>query len=116
MDLEPTLILTALFESEYHPSTAGEDAEELLETLYEIQDPNYQKVDPQETEDLVDMVMNRELARMEKKKALTQQTIVEEIVKEEAKKAHKPKSGKMDFSSLEKMESREEEGTAGFDK
>lgn len=104
-ELDPMIVLQTLYEDKYTPASVEEELEELIEVLQKIRDPeNYRKFSKEETEDLVDNVLNREIARLAKKKPPTQQTIEREIKVAEAK----PKSGSMDFSSLEKLESMSE--------
>jgi hypothetical protein len=109
-DLDPIFVLQQLNEDRYHPSVVEEELEELLETIYKIKDPTHSKMSDQETEDLVDAVLNREIQRLAKKKAPTQETIKAEIKQAESK----PKSGGMTFGDLEKMESKAEVNKAGF--
>lgn len=109
-ELDPAFVLQALYEERYTPSEVQEDLEGILETLYRIKDPNYNAVTQQETEDLVDNVLNKEIARLAKKKRPTQETIQQDI------KSAKPKSGSMNFQDLEKMESLVESNKSGFDK
>jgi len=61
----------------------------------------------------VDAVLNKEIARLSKKKRPTEQTIQQEIKKAEAEK---PKSGSMNFEDLEKLEGSVESNKIGFDK
>jgi hypothetical protein len=114
-ELDPSIVLQALYEDLYDPRIVNEELEELLETLNIIKDPNYSKLDPQELEDLVDAVMNREIARAAKKKAPTLDSIKAAVIANEAKKQRIPKSGSMDFSSLEKLEEKDEFGKSGFE-
>jgi hypothetical protein len=110
-ELDPTMVLQALYEQQYTPGMVDEELEELLDILNKIKDPTYSRMSPEETENLVDAVLNREIERAAKKKAPTQQTI-ETAIKTAAVK---PKSGGMDFSQLETMESKAETNKAGFD-
>lgn len=103
-ELDPLRVLGALYEDQYPPSIVNEELQELLDTLQKIKDPNYSRMTQAETEELVDAVLNRELARAAKKKPPNQQEIQNEIVKE----VTKPKSGSMDFGDLEKLESESE--------
>ncbi len=100
--LDPTFILTNLYEHQYHPSIVESELEDLLDKLYVIQDPSYTKMSKEEMEALVDTVMNKEIARMAKKKKLTPQKIASEIKEE----TFRPKSGSMNFSELESLDSR----------
>ena len=111
-ELDPNLVLQALFEDQFPPSIVEEEAEDLLDRLYTIKDPSYRRISQEETENLVDSVLNREISRMakSKKKAPTPQTIQEAVKEAEAK----PKSGGMKFEDLEKMEARAESNKAGF--
>lgn len=113
-DLDPQLVLQALNEERYTPRIADEELEEFTEILYKIKDPKYSRISKQDMEDMVDAVLNREIARAERKKkaAPTQQTIQAEL-REEAVKP-KPKSGGMDFGSLEKIDSDSEANGPGF--
>lgn len=111
-ELDPMMVLQTLNEEKYHPSIVEQELEGLLETLQKIKDPTYSKMDPQMLEDMVDMVMNREIARLAKKKPPTPETIQAAIKTAEVKT---PKSGGLDFSSLAKMEEKAETNRAGFE-
>ena len=76
----------------------------MLEILNRAKDPNYEKMDPQVLEDLVDNVINRELARKAKQKLPTPENIKADIVEA------KPRQGKINFSELERLESESERG------
>ena len=110
VDLDPMFVLQALYESQYPPSIVEEELEELLDILNKIKDPSYKRVSQQDTEDLVDAVLNKELARAAKKKSPTQESIRSEIIANQAK----PKSGSMNFGELEKLESQSEANKSGF--
>jgi hypothetical protein len=113
------MVLEALNESKYPPSIVEDELEELLDILNKIKDPTYNRMTHEETETLVDMVLNRELARTAKKKRPTEQTIQEEIVKAAVKTNEKrttPKSGGMSFTDLDRVESQAETNKSGFSK
>lgn len=109
-ELDPIFVMQQLHEEQYTPRSANEEIEELLEILNKIKDPSYSKLNAQETEDLVDAVLNREIARAAKKKAPTQQAIQNEIKAAEAA----PKSGGMQFPDLEQIDSEAEKDKQGF--
>ncbi len=109
-DLDPLFILQNLNEYKYPPSIVDEELQELLDILQKIKDPNYSRMTQEQTEELVDAVLNREQARFAKKKAPTTQEIQHEVIKE----AVKPKSGSMDFTNLEKIDSESESNKSGF--
>jgi hypothetical protein len=111
-ELDPMMVLQTLNEEKYHPSIVEQELEELLETLQKIKDPTYSKMDPQMLEDMVDAVLNKEIARLSKKKPPTPETIQTAIKTAEVKT---PKSGGLDFSSLERMESEVESRKPGFE-
>ena len=70
----------------------------------------------EETEELVDAVLNKELARAKRKKRPTEQSIQEDIKVAETPKATKrPKSGGMTFEELEKMDTNTETNKSGFE-
>src|ERR1035437_4417238 len=71
--LNPMDVLQALYEEQYPPSIVGEECEELLDKLYTMKDPTYSRMTKEETEELVDAVLNKELARAKKKKPITQE-------------------------------------------
>lgn len=106
--LDPMFVLQHLYEDRYHPSIVEDELEELLDKLQVIKDPTYSRLSQQETEDLVDAVINRELKRASVKKAA-----VEKV--EEKVSLPKPKSGSMNFSQLEELESKSESNKGGFD-
>lgn len=95
--LDPIKVLQALYEDQYPPSIVDEELQELLDTLHKIKDPNYSRMSAEATEEFVDAVLNRELARFNKKKAPTPESIQQEVAKEEAK----PKSGGLAFNNSE---------------
>lgn len=111
-ELDPNMVFQALYEDIYSPSIVNEELEELIEKLYKIKDPSYSRMSKEDTEAMVDNIMNYEIARMAKKKAPTQESISTEIKTAEAQK---PKSGSMDFSQLENLESKSEQGKSGFE-
>jgi hypothetical protein len=113
-ELDPMVVLEALYEEQYRPSIVEEELEELMDRLYLMKDPNYSRMTKEQTEDLVDAVLNREIERAKKKKAPTQQTILDEIKRADTKPQN-PKSGAMDFSQLEKLESKSEINKSGFE-
>lgn len=114
-ELDPIMVLQALYESQYPPGIVNEELEELMDTLQKMKDPTYSRMSAQETEDLVDAVLNREIARKAKKKAPTQQEIASEIKADAIKKLQTPKKGGMDFSQLESLETKAESNKAGFE-
>lgn len=109
-NLDPMDVLLALAEERYTPSVAADEPEELLDILCKMKDPNYRKISQEETEDLVDAVLNKEIARANKRKAPTQEIIKAAVREDEAR----PKSGGMDFGSLEAMEAKAENNKEGF--
>ena len=114
-ELDPLQVLTALYEEQYHPSIVEEECEELLDKLYTMKDPTYSRMSKEETEALVDAVINKEIERAKKKKRPTQETIQKDIKVAETTLPQKPKSGSMSFGSLEKLEAQSEANKAGFD-
>ena len=111
-ELDPLFVLQSLYEDKYHPSIVNEELEELMDTLYLTKDPSYTRMSSEDTEAMVDMVLNKEIARLAKKKRPTQETIQEEIV---TAKAKAPRSGSMQFKDLEKLESDAETNKSGFE-
>src|ERR1035437_5601595 len=109
--LNPMDVLQALYEEQYPPSIVEEECEELLDRLYSMKDPSYSRMTQEETEELVDQVLNKELARAKKKKPITQETIQSEIKAD----AIKPKSGSMSFGDLEKQDAATESNKSGFE-
>ena len=114
-DLDPQMVLLALNEERFTPRIAEEEIDELMEILYKIKDPKYTRLSKEDLEEMVDAVLNRELARAEKKKkkAPTQQEIASDI-KAADSKPKTPKSGGMNFGSLEKLEADSEANGPGF--
>lgn len=108
--LDMAFILQHLYEDLYPPSIVEEELEELLDKLYKIKDPTYSRVSVQETEDLVDAVLNREIARAAKKKVPTQESSKEV----DMPGTPTPKSGGLNFGQLESLESKAESNKAGF--
>lgn len=95
--LDPIKVLQALYEDQYPPSIVEEELQELLDTLHKIKDPSYSRMSAEATEEFVDAVLNREIARHNKKKVPTPESIQQEVAKEEMK----PKSGGMTFSNTD---------------
>lgn len=114
-ELDPSMVLQALYEAKYPPSIVDEELEELLDKLNLLKDPNYSRMSKEDTEDLVDSVLNKEIKRLGKKKTPTQETIKQEIKASEAKPKIS-KSGSMNFGELEKMDSVTESNKNNFDK
>lgn len=112
MDLDPMFVLQALAESKYPPSIVEGELEELLDLLNKAKDPTYSRLTAQETEDLVDAVMNKELSRISKKKVPTQETIQSEIIADTKKNTLK--KGGISFTDLESLESKSESSKSGF--
>ena len=108
--LDPLFVMQALYEDKYTPNIVDEELPELLEKLYKIKDPTYDPMPKEEMENLVDAVLNKEIQRLAKKKALTQETIQQEIKQVETKKPIK----KLDFGHLEALESEAEAGNSNF--
>lgn len=111
-ELDPVHVLQALDEAKFTPGNVEEDLEGIVEKLQTIKDPDYAHMSKQDVEDMVDAVMNKEIARLSKKKRPTQETIQQEVRAAESK----PKSGSMNFQDLERMESQVEANKSGFDK
>ena len=115
-ELDPIFVLQHLYEIQYSTRVVDEELNEILEQLYKIKDPNYSPMTKEETEDLVDAVLNKEIQRLSKKKRPTEQTIQKEIKQESPKEEpKKPKKGSMRFGELEKLEEKSELGKSGFD-
>jgi hypothetical protein len=112
-DLDPMFILQALYEEQFSRFIVEEELEEILEKLYTVRDPDYTSVSKEELEELVDNVLNKEIARKSKKKKPTQETIQNDI-KENSKKSLLPKSGSMSFKDLNRIESSSESNKLGF--
>ena len=110
-ELDPITVLEALYEDRYPPSIVEEELAELVDILNKIKDPTFERMSAEETENLVDAVLNRELARAAKNKAPTPQNIKAAVEEDQAK----PKSGGLDFSQLEGLESKAESNKAGFE-
>lgn len=108
-ELDPLMVLQALYEEKYNPSIVDEELEELLDILNKIKDPSYSRMSKEELEDLVDAVLNKEIVRASKKKNPTQETIQQEV-----KAADTPKSGSMSFGDLEKIDAKSETNKSGF--
>ena len=104
MKLDPLLVLQALDEERYSPGSVDDDLDGILEQLYKIKDPTYDRMSKEDLESLVDTVLNKEIKRLSKKKRPTEETIQEEIKKAK----NKPKSGSMTFTDLEKIDSQSE--------
>lgn len=113
-ELDANYVLQALYENQYTPSLVEEELQELSDILNKIKDPTYSRMTAQETEDLVDAVLNREIKRASLKKAPTQETIKAAIKADEVK-PQKPKNGSMNFSELEKMDSSNESNKGNFE-
>ena len=111
------MVLQALNEEKYTPRIADEELEEFTEILYKIKDPKYSRISKQDLEDMVDSVMNREIARAEKKKKANpapKKPISRKDFVEIPKTPLTPKSGGMNFGNLEKIDSDSEANGPGF--
>lgn len=119
-ELDPLMVMEALYEEKYPPSCIEEELEELLDILHKAKDPTYSRMSAEETEALVDAVLNKELARAAKKKRPTQETIQSDIKAAELKPTPAPskgrplKSGSMNFGDLEKIDAESERNKGGF--
>lgn len=118
-ELDPVMVLQALYEDQYHPSSIGEEMDSLLERLYTIRDPNYQAMSNEDIEDFVDAVLNKEIARLAKTKKVPETKITSQKAKTETPETitlpGKPKSGGMKFNDLAATEEKAEAGKAGFE-
>jgi hypothetical protein len=114
-ELDPLFVLQQLYEEQFPPSIVDEEIEELLERLYKIRDPEYTVMSKEETEALVDNVLNREIKRLGRKKRPTEEMIEPKKVEVKNTSEEKPKSGSMTFGDLEKIEESSEANKAGFD-
>jgi hypothetical protein len=110
-ELDPQMVLQALYEEKYQPSEIDGEIDGILEMLYKIKDPNYSSISKEDLEDLVDSVLNKEIKRLSKKKKTTEEKITSE---KQPISAPKTKSGSMNFSEIEKIDSLNEEATSGF--
>ena len=111
--LDPLYIMQALYEDQYNLGVAREELEDLIEILQKIKDPSYSKMSEQDMEDMVDAVINRELARAAKKKPPTLEAIAEATKVAAAKpkdNPNPPKSGSINFGSLQKLEGVDNKG------
>lgn len=116
-DLDPVMVLQALYEDQYHPSQIPEEMNDILEKLYTIRDPNYTAMSPQDIEDLVDAVLNKEIARFNKQKKVEtklpglppQKSLLEK------KQEPKPKSGGLQFDSVVEVDQKAEASKGGFE-
>lgn len=111
-ELDPIMVLQALYEDQYHPSAIGEEMDAILERLYTIKDPNYNAMSTEDLEDFVDAVLNKEIARLAKKNKTPEAKIPFEPSKPKA--PEKPKSGGMKFNDLAAAEEKAEADKAGF--
>lgn len=110
--LDPEFVLRHIYENKYSHSEVNGELEDFLEKLYQFKDPSYQRITNEETEALVDAVLNKELKRA----GLQKETIGNKPVpQKEAKEPAKPKSGGMKFDDLEAQESKAEGPKAGFE-
>jgi hypothetical protein len=112
--LDPAFILQALYEEHYTPSVIAEEMEDILEKLYQIQDPNYVKLDQAVIEEMVDNVINKEIKRLSKKKRPTEEKVDKPLEKPIDKIVNRPRSGSMDFSQLERIDAKSESNKPGF--
>lgn len=117
-DLDPLFVIRNLFEDRFRPSEIQEEIPELLEKLYQIKDPTYTSMSKQDTEDMVDNVLNREIRRLAKKKdpwtgEVQKPSVVKNTSGEEVKEPPK-KSGGVSFESLEQIDEAGEANKGGF--
>lgn len=110
--LDPLFVLKELYSHQYRLGEVDNELEDLLDILYKIQDPTYNRLSKEDTEELVDAALNKELKRLGKKKP--ENKVDTKNTSEKKKlKVDKPKSGGLNFSDLEKKESLVE-GINGF--
>lgn len=112
-DLDPLFVFQSLQEEKYTYRETHDDLEGILELLYRIRDPQYVTVSQQDTEDLVDAVLNKEIERAARKKTPIQETYSSLPEQKPAPKA-KPKSGSMSFGDLEKADEKTESRKGNF--
>lgn len=112
-ELDPLFIIQSLQEEKYTYREVHDDLEGVLELLYRMKDPSYTSMSKEETENLVDAVLNKELERASKKKSPMQETYAKPVEQKPEPKI-KPKSGSMSFGDLERTESDAEDGRNGF--
>lgn len=114
-ELDPLFVLQSLQEEKYTYKSVHEDIEGVLELLYTIKDPSYTSMSKEETENLVDAVLNKELERAARKKSVMEETYAKPAEqKPKPKPVPKPKSGSMSFGDLERSESDSESGKGNF--
>jgi hypothetical protein len=113
-DLDPQLVLQALYESKYPPSVVENELEELIETLKRIEDPRYTRVSQEEIEDLVDAAINNLNRIKGKKKTVIEESLLDKDSKELKKQPIPPKQGSMSFENLQQLEESSENNTKGF--
>lgn len=112
-ELDPLFVIQSLQEEKYTYREVHDDLEGVLELLYKIKDPSYTTMSKEETENLVDAVLNKELERASKKKSVMEETYAKPVEKK-PKPQPKPKSGSMSFGDLERSEADSESGKGNF--
>lgn len=101
-DLDPEFVLTNLFEEEFSTNNVKKNLDEILDRLYRLRDPNYEAVSSADLEDLVDLVLNKEMKRKG------------EVRNDPKPEEPKPTEGGMSFSGLDRMDEIAERGKSGF--
>lgn len=62
-DLDPEFVISSLYEAEFSRAKVEENKEEVLGKLYRLNDPDYEEIEQEEIESLVDLVINKENKR-----------------------------------------------------
>ena len=114
LDLDPELVLDSLYAEKYGLGIEDSEIEDLLEILYKIKDPTYSKISREEMEAMVDMVINKETARLKKQKVVETSLPGDKPIEINPVKPQ-VKSGGMNFADLEKQEAGQELNGEGFE-
>lgn len=113
-DLDPEFVLTNLYELENTREHVTENLEEILDKLYKARDPDYEPMDDEEVEDLVDAVLNKEIKRLGQKPILVAKPKNAEKVLAPIETAE-PKSGGLSFDNLNRQDEMSDFGKNGFE-
>lgn len=97
MKLDPEHILLTNFEDQLSEIDIEENIDSVLEQIYRMENPNYEKEEEDDVQEFIKKVESMEAKKVNDKKELKEKTLLK---KEESKEEFKPMGGSVDFSNL----------------
>lgn len=95
--MDPEHILLTNFEDQLSEIDIEENIDSILEQIYRMENPNYEKEEEDDVQEFIKKVENMEAKKANNKKELSEKTLLK---KEEKEKESKPTEGSVDFSHL----------------